>query len=66
MSNWQNEVFSDETQYLTDDDAKNGIIGGTTKRIIEKVSETKREFKLGCKVCGTLTGIHSFSFDSKD
>lgn len=55
---WQHEVFSNELQHLVDEwlnEEKNGTM-----------EETEDGFKTGCKVCGTLTGIHGFSFDRKN
>lgn len=60
MSDWHKEVFDHETEFLVDQ-PKNG----TMERDSEIVP-MEDDFKSGCKVCGTLTGIHGFSFSQKD
>lgn len=62
---WQNEVFDDELQLWANNwlDEENVTMERTQDKISSSFDKSKGEFNSGCKVCGTLTGIHGFSFD---
>lgn len=50
MSNWHNKVFEELGWYNKESDE-------------EDAPEVEHYYKAGCRICGTFTGIHKFSWE---
>lgn len=73
MTNWHQEVMDNENMYLIEAsvDDHGAPIPAVMRVIIDKfapkggIIEEPTYFSRGCKICGSITGEHGFSFDQK-